>query len=178
MADLPSSYYHRPIWWCADHLRWGWPSRDHDICKKTDWVLVFSSCLSTELCPALAGSGSRNCEPSWTTHSWAQPGTTSWVSLGGFTELGLGWVWDCCQLTLMDRRRAVGYSWAAHRPHCRPAVWRIRAADRCVDCADNNDIWLVSLSPSSANGIVRNKALSCTVYNFKMLPGGCGQKVC
>lgn len=29
--DLPSSYYHRPIWLCADHLRWGWPSRDHDI---------------------------------------------------------------------------------------------------------------------------------------------------
>lgn len=71
-------------------------------------------------------------------------------------------VWQPCQqsdcdpglgLTLMDRRRVVGCSWAAHRPHCRPAVWRTRAADRCADCADNNDIWLASLSPSSANRV-------------------------
>lgn len=49
----------------------------------------------------------------------------------------------------MDRRTVVGCSSISRRRRYKLAEWHTLAADRCADCADNNDISSVSLSPFS-----------------------------
>jgi len=57
----------------------------------------------------------------------------------------------------MDRRTVVGCNWVSRRRHYRPAEWHTRAADRCADCADNNDISSVSLSLFSVKWRKKNQ---------------------